>query len=950
MEAEASVERYLGEDISHEALSTPLPDAVSEEVIRNLRQEFRRYWSIDPGRALELAERIVAIGQARGDIDQVALGRMTRGDILKFLGRTEEAWEDLEQAGKLYLETGNEVGWARTHVGRLHLSTMLNRVEEELANAERAREILIRHGEKDKLLPLLFQIAYVHNHLSQPHEALKEYSRALKIAEELGEAGKNYLVTVNANIGSAYESLGDLHKAQEYYNVAYALAVERGENLHLATIETNIAYLAQAQGNFRRALLWFQRALARASDKFRVEVTNIKQHMVECYLGLSRPYEARQLANQVIAEYRELKDAFELARSLLFLGSAEAELGNFETAQAALEEAEEIYKSLGADTRTAQIWLRRGRIALQLGEVDRALNLAQQAEDQFRSAGQQLREAEANLLKGQALCMLEDLVTAAAAGKKALHVAQRDNIPSLRYSAHLLLGQVNQRQSVVGRARRHYQAATTTVERVQQGLTITLQPGFLEDKWEAWRALIGLHLDQGHVRKAFETLERAKAQVLLGYLANRERLRWNREDAPSQTLIKELNQLRGEHKWFYRLAHETPHHDHQEQASSMAPEQALGEARWRERRMRAITEDLYLYSAEGQAFNPAPTPTIEEIQDSLGEDSLLVEYYHDGEQVWAFALDKDAIEIQRLPLKLAELTQILRQLQVNLGAALKIGPQATTLPNLTRLAHGILRRLHTAIVKPLLLEQRKKARLIIVPYGPLHYLPFHLLCDGASYLIEEYEVVILPAAGLTTRHGPRRQPGAMVLAHSWDGRLPQTRVEAEKVHELFPGKLCSDQAAERSVLQSPPCQILHIAAHGHHRLDHPDLSFIELSDGQLYTDDLLQQDLSYELVTLSACETGRANVSGGDELIGLGRGFLYAGAGALVLSLWKVNDATTTQLMEEMYKALRDGASKAAALREAQKTLLAEGDRLHPAFWGAFQLVGDPSPLSTRAD
>ena len=142
----------------------------------------------------------------------------------------------------------------------------------------------------------------------------------------------------------------------------------------------------------------------------------------------------------------------------------------------------------------------------------------------------------------------------------------------------------------------------------------------------------------------------------------------------------------------------------------------------------------------------------------------------------------------------------------------------------------------------------------------------------------------------------------------------------------------------------------HRAQRGGDRLDQPDLSYLQLADGQLYADDLLQQDLSYELVTLSACETGRANVASDDELIGLGRGFLYAGAGALILSLWQVADATTVRLMERVYRALQAGAPKATALREAQRAILAEADPLHPAFWGAFQLVGDARPLSKPAD
>jgi CHAT domain-containing protein len=228
----------------------------------------------------------------------------------------------------------------------------------------------------------------------------------------------------------------------------------------------------------------------------------------------------------------------------------------------------------------------------------------------------------------------------------------------------------------------------------------------------------------------------------------------------------------------------------------------------------------------------------------------------------------------------------------------------------------------------------------------LHFLPFHLLYDGNEYLIEKYEVLTLPTAGLATRQAPRRTPGVLALAHSWDGKLPHTAAEAQVVQKLFGGSIRAEEQANRVALGATPVQILHIATHGQHRLDQPDLSFLQLADDQLYADDVMQHDLSYELVTLSACETGRARVMASDDLIGIGRSFLYAGAGALVLSLWHVGDQATLGLMERMYTFLQAGQSKASAIREAQKSVLAENRDLHPAYWGAFQLVGNADPLS----
>jgi CHAT domain-containing protein len=115
-------------------------------------------------------------------------------------------------------------------------------------------------------------------------------------------------------------------------------------------------------------------------------------------------------------------------------------------------------------------------------------------------------------------------------------------------------------------------------------------------------------------------------------------------------------------------------------------------------------------------------------------------------------------------------------------------------------------------------------------------------------------------------------------------------------------------------------------------------SSLKLGDGWLTAADVLDLDLAGALVTLSACESGRNEVFGGDELIGLTRAFLGAGAATLVASLWLVQDETTAELMERWYEHLRNGIGRAAALRKAQLTLK---DRfVHPYYWAPFVLIG----------
>ena len=940
MDIEGLVKQFLGDSILPEMLATPLPDLVATAVVERLKQEADRYWPIDPNCSLKYAERIIAIGRARSDKIQVALGLMACGDALKFLGKLQEAWEMLEQAGNIYRASGDEVGWARTRIGRAYLAAKLNYVADTFADADRARSIFIRYGEHEKLLRLNLNLATLHVSLGEEHKALSLYQSALMIAKTLGEAGEQYLGLLNMNIGLAYADLGDFSQALDSYERARIIYTARNEVRNIVINEYNIAYIAQAQGRHRAALQLLYGILERGIGQFPFEYRAVKRDITECYLYLNRYTEARDLAKEVIADYRDFGVAHELARSLLHLATAEAELANLDAAETALDEAESIFSSLGATSWSATAYLKRGQIKLKKGDAMAAYQEALAAATRFESSGQQVDYAAAMLLQGHALFALKD-DRAAEAGVSTLQFSQRYNVPLLRYAAHLLLGQIEESRNKTKNAIRRYQAAVATIERMQRNLTITLQAGFLEDKGEASRALICLYLRAGEAANAFETVERAKSQVLLGYLANREALRWAADDPHSGILIDELNRLRAEHQGYYRLAHER--HGISSHYVSISPQQALAEVSVRERRMRAITEQLYIQN--GQQANRAPALSLVDVQRTIGEGELLIEFYNDHSQLWAFILDGKSIKTYCLPIGIETLNQLLTQLQSNLAAALRLEPQALSSRGLTLLAQRILQRLNGLLIEPLMLHQYERQRLIIVPYGRLHYLPFHLLHDGSRYLIEKYEVVILPAAGLATQARPPRKSGAVILTHSFDGRLPHTLVEGQMVQRLFGGTLSVEEKADRLALQTQPAQILHIAAHGEHRLDQPDLSYLQLADGQLYADDMLQQDMSYELVTLSACETGRASVAASDELIGLGRGFLYAGAGALLVSLWQVTDTSTLHFMEHMYEALRGGAPKAAALRQAQQFMLDKDRMLHPAFWGAFQLIGNASPL-----
>jgi CHAT domain-containing protein len=140
--------------------------------------------------------------------------------------------------------------------------------------------------------------------------------------------------------------------------------------------------------------------------------------------------------------------------------------------------------------------------------------------------------------------------------------------------------------------------------------------------------------------------------------------------------------------------------------------------------------------------------------------------------------------------------------------------------------------------------------------------------------------------------------------------------------------------------------MIHLACHGDFHPDNPLFSGLALQDGWLTTLEIFNWRLSASLVTLSACQTGRGVVGGGDDLAGLMRAFLSAGARTLVLSQWAVADQATALLMRNFYRALASGEEKPSALRRAMLDLL-HGDPLnqHPYFWAPFFLVGDGGRL-----
>jgi CHAT domain-containing protein len=188
-------------------------------------------------------------------------------------------------------------------------------------------------------------------------------------------------------------------------------------------------------------------------------------------------------------------------------------------------------------------------------------------------------------------------------------------------------------------------------------------------------------------------------------------------------------------------------------------------------------------------------------------------------------------------------------------------------------------------------------------------------------------------------------------------RLPFTRQEAKAILANVPAGQALDALdfrASRQTATSPELaqyRIVHFATHGLVDNMHPQLSGLVLSmvdergrqqNGYLDLEDIYNLSLPADLVVLSACETGLGKDVAGEGLIGLTRGFMYAGAARVVTSMWKVDDVATAELMGRFYQAMeKEGLRPSAALRRAQIEMRTQERWRSPYYWAAFQLQGE---------
>jgi CHAT domain-containing protein len=301
-----------------------------------------------------------------------------------------------------------------------------------------------------------------------------------------------------------------------------------------------------------------------------------------------------------------------------------------------------------------------------------------------------------------------------------------------------------------------------------------------------------------------------------------------------------------------------------------------------------------------------------------------------------------AVDRERLSLAIGTLHELMRQAET---------------PSVTEI-QAIGRELYGWLIAPA--DLREQERLIVIPHGNLHFLPFQALYDGQAYLIEKHPVASAASAALAAQSllaAPRSSSGLVAFGNPLTSKefhlepLPGSEGEVARIGALFDSKavyIGENATKQRFLSVSGSSGLLHLATHARLDLTDPLHSQIFLSPGPGHDDGALEAREIYALkldgvalVTLSACDSGQGKVLRGDEMLGFTRSFLSAGASGLIASLWPVSDESTRQLMGLFYESLRQGNDVHRAMQSAQIGVLRTAEFSHPKRWAAFGLVGN---------
>ena len=888
-------------------------------------------WGTEPSlaaRAADTLARLFDAGVAPAQAVEIeALADWTAGIALTTRGQMQQAVACFDRAEAGFRQAGLADPAAQTQVPKIMALSMLGRHDAAAACAASTQRELVALGNLASASRVSLNLGALLFRRDQYADAARHYREAAVLFARIGAHEQSVLADIG--LADALAALGDFDEALRIYARARMRAAHRQLEVPLALADESIALVDLARGRYRDALA----GLASACRRYQAlalpqHLAIAEKQLADAYLELRLLPEALALFDSAVSKFRALALPDEQAWALAQRGRAAALLGQ-DDADDSFAQAAALFVAHGNDVGQAAVALARAELALTSGAGAAALALAAGAVAGFAAAGQSDGRARAEVVRAQAWLSLGQWAQAGAAFDATLARARDLQQTAIQVRCLTGGGLVAQATGDGVAASAAFEAAITLFEDQRHALPgDEMRSAFLTGHLQPYQARLRIALADGSPAQVLVQLDRFRARALDERLA----------DEPAPADDADLQALRARLNWLYRRASRLLEDGADATALAALTAQTL-----------QIERDLLEQARRQRLAAPGPssaTPgafSVEALQHALGDGDVLLAYGVQDDELFACVVRPAQVSLLRHVARWADVLAAVQSVHFQINT-LRHGtaPVRGHMPMLLARTQARLGALHALLWAPLAADLQGCRRVLVVPHAQLGMVPFAALHDGQRNLGQQFELAVAPSARLALR-GLRRPPlrptRAVALGES--SRLVHTAHEAQAVAALFEhGRAFVGDQASLAVLaaQAPAADVLHLACHADFRSDNPRFSALHLHDGALTVERAESLGLKPCTVVLSACETGVAELASGDEMLGLVRAFIVAGAARVLASLWPVDDAVTLAFMARFYGALVAGQSAAAALRSAQAATAR--DHPHPYFWAAFTLYG----------
>lgn len=920
--------RFLLEKFSAENLT---------ELAREVKELCYSFWTSEPTKTQISAEVLQIIYQISPQKKILAYLEWNRGIAEITRGKLAAAIKKLDASAEIFRQLNDDYEAANTQVAKLYALAMLGKYDEAIRCGELSLKVFERHKDLAAQGKIKKNLGNLVARQGDERRAERFYLAARRIFRKIENLEE--LTMAENSLANTYAELNDFRRAERFYALALKRAKKTKMPVTEAEIEASLGNLALFRGQLDRALNFLETARRKYEALKMPHQTAIAElEIANIYLELNLTDEAAAIYEQTADKFQRLAMRGEEAVSRANSGRIAVSKMDLKAARTHLQTAARLYSLEKNQVGAATVKIAQAKLELAAENYRKSLKIVGEIELILKKSENLRHNLSAQTIKAEALRNLNETEKAATEFKLILAAAKRYEQPNHAQIAHVALGKIAVSHNDLRLAERHFKSAIKLNESIRAPLAAEeFRMSFQADKLAPFELLAKIYLAKNQFQKAFAIVEQAKARTLAENL--NEDFTLTEKSNSSGVLQKKLERLREELNWFYsRLNRADESETKTLQRELIEREKQIADV------MRQIESTKIKNGTRKNSHEKiSDAENFKRLQTQIGERCALIEFVCFDGVFSAFVVTDRKINFVENLANEAFVWKTLENLQFQFGAlrygAANLGAFAD---ELKRRADFHLRTLYQTLFAPL--EKYVGTRdLIIVPTNALHYVPFHALFDGEKYIIENRRVVYAPSATVWRFLAAKRNKksdNALLLSFA-DEQIPLAEQEAKQLKKLFgAAKLLTGNKAtvENFSENAKDFDVLHLACHGQFRPENPLFSSLHLADGRLTVRDVSNLKLKAELVTLSACETGLNKIFAGEEILGLARGFLSAGAKSLLLTLWTVNDAAAADLMAEFYEQRKNGKTSSESLQIAQKNFIKQN--FHPYYWSPFVLVG----------